>query len=127
MRRAVPLLVLLAVGCGSNLIPPPPPGDADREVAATFLQKIRDGKTDDAWAGTAAEFKSFMGKAEFAKFVKAHPQLKQPVEPDEVTTSNNGLPLAECRFRTTGAKPATLIVTLGREADQWKVAGLKVE
>lgn len=40
-----------------------------------------------------------MGRAKFAKFEKQHPQVKQPV----------------------------VVVTFGRESDQWKVAGLKVE
>jgi hypothetical protein len=128
MRRLVPLVVLMFVGCGGkSFIPPPPPSDADREVAANFLKLIREGKTDAAWTGTSAEFKSFMGKAEFAKFVKDHPQLKQPAEAGEVTTTNDAIPLARCKFRTTGAKPATVTVTLGREGDAWKVAGIQVE
>lgn len=128
MRRVVPVFVLLIVGCGGkSFVPPSPPSDADREAAANFLKLIREGKTEAAWTGTSAEFKSFMGKAEFAKFVKDHPQLKQPAEAGEVTTSNDSLPLARCKFRTTGAKPATVTVTLGREAEQWKVAGLTVD
>ncbi len=59
--------------------------------------------------------------------MKEHSQLKQPTEPGDVTTSNDAIPLAYCKFRTTGAKPATVIVTLGREGDAWKVWGLKVE
>ena len=128
MRRVLPLLVLVLAGCGGkSVIPPPPPADADRAAAGVFLKHIQDGKVDVAWNGTSAEFKSFMGKADFQKYVKEHPQLRQPTEPGDVTTTNDTIPLAHCKYRATAAKPATITVTLGREGDQWKVSGLKVE
>lgn len=119
------VVTVAGLGCSGKT---PTPTPADRDLAAAFLKQIRDGQVEAAWAGTAVEFKSFMGKAEFAKFVKQHPALKAAVEPGEVKLlADREPPLTVCTFRSTGAKPAAVTVTLCREDGAWKVGKLDVE
>jgi hypothetical protein len=117
--------IVTGVGCGGKT---PAPSPADRDQAVTFLKQIRDGQVVDAWNSTATEFKSFMGQAEFAKYVKQHPALKLAADPQDVELKVDQIPpLTLCRFRSSGPKPATIVVTLCYEDRAWKVGKLTVE
>jgi hypothetical protein len=132
-RRLLPWAVLLLAGCGGGTKPaaldkPTPAAAPDKQIAVDFLNLVRVNKVDEAWAGTSAEFKNFMGKEEFRGFVRKHAVLKQPAEPGELTVlPDKGYPAAECLFRTTGAKAATVRVQLGSDNGTWKVERVAVE
>lgn len=68
-----------------------------------------------------------MGKDRLQQFVHAHSVLKEPAEFSQLQMiSINGLPLAECTFRT--AKHASAIrVLLANEGGEWKVERLLVD
>jgi len=88
---------------------------------------VRDGKSDAAWATTGSEFKSYMGKAEFAKYVKQHPALKQPVGVGTKSSDGDGaMPLVKWAYLTKQDKPATIVVTIGVDDGNWKVVGIDV-
>ncbi|NLS90982.1 MAG: hypothetical protein GXX96_02190 [Planctomycetaceae bacterium] len=103
------------------------PADVADKTASLFLEDIRHDRVDAAWSGTTAEFKSFMGKDRLRQFVRTHSVLKEPTEFLEFQMiSINGLPLAECTFRSSiGA--STIHVLLANEAGQWKVERLLVD
>jgi hypothetical protein len=105
------------------------PPDEGRGIAEAFLAQIRDGDADSAWEGTTAEFKSFMGRDRFRRFVETHPALMDAAEfTGFQMTSPQGLPLAECTFRSqSGSESATIKVLLAREEGEWKVERVSVE
>lgn len=119
------LLVMAAAGCGGKNRPP---AAGDDQPATAFLKQIQSGQTEAAWSGTSTEFKSFMGQAEFAQYVRKHPPLKATAEFRElVAKTDQEPPLTVCTYRTAGAKPATITVTLCWEDGVWKVGKLAVD
>lgn len=100
-----------------------PSPDAGQQVVAAFLTKVREGKPDQAWAATTAEFKSAQGQESFIRAVKSRPYLQQPMEffaVNTVTIQNE--PRSEYLFRAPdgNAKTNTRVV-IGRENGEWKV------
>lgn len=106
---------------------PPPPADEAAGIAAGFLDRIRAGKPDDAWAATGAEFKSLQGRDAFRAYVRAHQKkLLAPTQLERAAPlPSAGLPLTECVFRPAGG--GAIRVTVGTEDGIWKVARLVVE
>jgi hypothetical protein len=125
------VILLLAAGVGAWFAlsggPPRLEDDAARKIAEAFLDEVRAGKPDAAWAATTAEFKSIQGKDTFRAFVKAKPALKGPAAFDGCQkTQANGLTLAVCTFKPAKG-PGAVKVTLAPEQGQWKVERLAVE
>ena len=61
-RGRIALVVLaLAFAGGPGCSQSAPEADAGRAIASAFLDEIRQGRVDAAWAGTTAEFKSMLG------------------------------------------------------------------
>ncbi len=106
--------------------PTQPDVDAGRAVAEQFLQQIRAGKADQAWASTTAEFKSAQGRETFSKFVKDHPLLSKPtafVAVQTVTIQDS--PRAEYTYRATeGAGTVRLLA--GNEQGAWRIDRIAV-
>lgn len=95
--------------------------------AEAFLEGVRGGQVDDAWAGTAADFKSMCGRDRFRQYVSSKPVLKTPVTFEACEFKTNGsLRLAECTFQPAGGKEAITVV-LSIDQDSWKVGRLSVE
>lgn len=59
---------------------PAPREDEGRPIADLFLANIREGKTDEAWESTTADYKSDQGRDAFHSFIAARPGLKQPAD-----------------------------------------------
>lgn len=96
-------------------------------VASSFLDEIRGDRIDSAWAGTTAEFKSFMGRERLHRFVRDHPSLRETAEASGFQmVSINGLSMAECIYRP-GAGTSRIRILVREEAGQWKVERLEVE
>ncbi len=128
---AVAALALAAAGwwaARGGRTPDIAPDDA-RPIAEAFLGDVRTGKpdrVDAAWQGTTAEFKSYQGREQFRKFVRANKALAAPAEFQECqVTEANGLRVARCRFRTASGAPLT--VMLAPEGGEWKVGRLLLE
>ena len=103
------------------------PADEADKTASLFLEDIRNDRVDAAWSGTTAEFKSFMGKDRLRQFVGTHSVLKEPAEFSQFQmVSINGIPLAECAFRSSKGV-STIRILLANEAGQWKVERLLVD
>lgn len=103
------------------------PPDNGRKIAAAFLDDLRNNRVDAAWAGTTAEFKSFLGRERLHAFVRSRPVLKTAVEfSDAQELAANGIRLMAYTFRAATA-PAVIGVLLAREQGQWKVERLTVE
>lgn len=105
-----------------------PPSDG-REIVEPFLEQVRSGHIDDAWQSTTAEFKSFLGREEFRKFVSQHPELKQPLEfTGHELIKTHGLERNQCAYRPAdaGAKGRVRIL-LAQEQSEWKVEAVFVE
>jgi len=103
------------------------PPDDGQQIAAAFLDDLRSNRIDAAWAGTTAEFKSFMGRDRLNAYFRSHPILKMPAEFSEFREHEaNGIPLMVYTFRVTSAS-AAIQVLLAREQGQWKVERLTVE
>ncbi len=127
LARALPALALIALpGCSASGGSAPDP-EAGRAVATAFLDEIRGGKVDDAWKGTSAEFKSMLGLEGLRSFVKKNAEAREPSEFIAcVPKPANGLPLAECSFRSP-KRNKTLKVLLGKEEGTWKVERFAIE
>lgn len=111
----LPLLALLLAGCGGT---PAPPGDG-AQFATRFLDQIRAGQLDAAYAATDANFKSYTGRDEFRKLVKKNPALAKPIAPAESAPPNYAFKPADGN--------ATIRVGLGYEENAWKVTSLKID
>ena len=123
------VLALLAVGVFWMWSgrPTQPDVDAGRAVAEQFLQQIRAGKADQAWASTTAEFKSAQGRETFAKFVKDHPLLSTPTAFVAVqTVSVQDSPRAEYTYRGTDGK-GTVRLLAGDEQGMWRIDRMTVD
>jgi len=115
------------VGCGADT-----PDDAEaREVVTRFIEQIRTGKVDDAWASTTSDFKSDEGRDSFRKYVKDRPVLRKPLEIAELKEVEiHGLKRWEATLRPAAdakAPPATVRTMIARESDIWKVERIVVE
>jgi hypothetical protein len=98
-----------------------------KDIATDFLNTLRAGRVDEAWAGTSNDFKSMSGREAFRRYARTHPVLKEPLEYvscDFLTDSP--LKMAECTFRSSSG-PAKIKVVLHPEGGQWKVGKLAVE
>jgi hypothetical protein len=109
---------------------PPTATEAEvRPAAEAFLADLRTGKVDRidaAWAGTTADFKSFHGRDDFRKYVRARPALKAAAEFAGFRMADvNGVRVAECAF-ASAAGPAVK-VRLAPAESAWKVDHLAVE
>jgi hypothetical protein len=101
--------------------------DEAKEKAATFLDEIRAGRVDNAWAGTSADFKSMYGRERFRQYVKSKPVLKRPAEFEACEFKTEGdLRTAECTFRSSSGK-GSIKVVLNVDEGVWKVGRLSVE
>lgn len=87
------LLVLLGFGIWLWLpAGTPQPGAEGKEIAIAFLEQVRQGKTAEAWTGSSAEFKSYMGKDSLRDLAKKTPALREKLDFVSIeTTSINGL------------------------------------
>jgi hypothetical protein len=95
------LLVLLGIGLWL-LLPSgtPQPGAEGKEIAMAFLEQVRLGKTAEAWTGSSAEFKSYMGKDTLRDFAKKTPALREKLDFVSMeTTKINGLDRKIFSFR----------------------------
>jgi len=134
------LTALMTAGCGRS---GSAADDETRAVAVQFLDALRAGKIQPAWASSSTEFKSLMGVENLRDYVKTHPALKGAAEFAETRTiDRNGRTLAECVFQATPPpnskskgktkgkgkpRPSTIKVLLAPGAEGWKVEQLVVE
>jgi hypothetical protein len=108
---------------------PAPPARDGRDVTEPFLQAIREGRPDDAWESTTAEFKSAEGRESFRARSK-HPALQQDLEfAGYKETEISGLIRGEATYRTPAGTepPATVTLLLANEGSQWKVEWMEIE
>ena len=97
----------------------PQPDIEGKEVALAFLELIRQGKSTDAWQGSSAEFKSFMGREALFALAKKTPGLREKAKV-------NGLDRSIFNFRTPKAMKK-IQVTLALEQGTFRVEHLVVE
>lgn len=100
-----------------------PSMDAGQKIVETFLASIREGKPEQAWSATTAEFKSAQGQEAFVRAVKSRPYLQKPTEffaVNTVTIQNEQRSEYIFRAPDGNAKTNTRVV-LGRENGEWKV------
>lgn len=105
----------------------PQPDIEGKEVALAFLELIRQGKSADAWQGSSAEFKSFMGRQALFALAKKTPGLRE--KPEFVSMEKakvNGLDRSIFNFRTPKAMKK-IQVTLALEQGTFRVEHLVVE
>lgn len=119
-------VLMLMPGCGGGKVSLP--DDQGRSIAEGFLAAIRAGKTDEAWQGTTAEFKSLMGRESFLNYVKKQPSLKSEATFQAAKPMENGkMKLVECIFGAEKPKPAVIKVILAAGMEKWQVERLSVE
>lgn len=101
--------------------------DDGRKTAEGFLLAVREGKVDEAWTGTTAEFKSLMGQEEFRKTVKGSQELLSPTEFEGFESKpRDGLALAEYKFRPLRGS-GKVVVLLAPEGNSWKVERVAID
>jgi len=106
---------------------PPVPSQAPQTVAADFVEELRTNRIDTAWAGTTAEFKSFLGRERLRDFVLSKAILRQPLEFSGVEQQAiNGISFMACTFHSPH-KSDLVRVLLANDSGQWKVERLLVE
>lgn len=121
---------LILVGIGLWWMAPPvtpQPDEAGKEVAFVFLDLIRQGKSAEAWQGSSAEFKSFMGREALSALAKKTPALYE--KPEFVSMEKakvNGLDRTIFTFRTPKARKK-IQVTLASEQGTFRIEHLVVE
>lgn len=120
--------LVLPLGCRSDPQPDPTVG---RRIADEFLARLRAGQTDAAWQSTTAEFKSDEGRESFARYVKDHAVLTQPLDFVEFQLAElNGLTRGQihyCPPPTSKSPNAKVRIAVAQESGEWKVEGVFVE
>ena len=124
------LAVLVIAAAGAAWLwmrsPARPSAEEGRAIADAFLGSIRDGKADEAWQSTTAEFKSAEGRESFRRYVARNPALKGEAEFVSTQTVQVGdLPRDEFLYRSADGK--TIRVLVGEELGEWRVDRVTVE
>ena len=125
ITRALLFLLLISnlIACGNKA----PEGDSnEKTISDSFLKLVTAGKTEDAWNSTSAEFKSYMGKAQFQSIVAANPFLKKEVTFEKAEKDEKTKVLTYCSYKESKSKK-TFIVIVGPDPDALRVQGMKIE
>ena len=102
-------------------------GDSnEKTISDSFLKLVAAGKTEEAWNSTSAEFKSYMGKAQFQSTVAANPFLKKEVTFEKAEKDEKTKVLTYCSYKESKSKK-TVIVIVGPDPDALRVQGMKIE
>jgi hypothetical protein len=123
--RLIVLVAVLVVGTGMVawfwIRPSTQPGaDAGQAIAEAFLTDLHNGRAEQAWQSTTAEFKSAQGKESFIRSVKGTAATKEPftfVSMQTVMIADQ--PRSEFVFRSESGKSARIVV--GRDTGDWRV------
>lgn len=117
------LLITNLSACGNKSTE----GDSnEKTISDSFLKLVAAGKTEEAWNGTSAEFKSYMGKAQFQSIVAANPFLKKEVTFEKAEKDEKTKVLTYCSYKESKSKK-TVIVIVGPDPDALRVQGMKIE
>ena len=117
------LLITNLFACGNKATE----GDSnEKTISDSFLKLVSSGKTEDAWNSTSAEFKSYMGKAQFQSTVSANPFLKKEVTFEKEAKDEKSKALTYCSYKESKSKK-TVIVIVGPDPDALRVQGMKIE
>jgi hypothetical protein len=117
------LLITNVIACGNKA----PEGDSnEKAISDSFLKLVSSGKTEEAWNSTSAEFKSYMGKAQFQSTVTANPFLKKEVTFEKEEKDEKTKVLTYCSYKELKSKK-TFIVIVGPDPDALRVQGMKIE
>ena len=117
------LLITNLSACGNKSTE----GDSnEKTISDSFLKLVAAGKTEEAWNGTSAEFKSYMGKAQFQSIVAANPFLKKEVTFEKAEKDEKTKVLTYCSYKESKSKK-TFIVIVGPDSDTLRVQGMKIE
>ncbi|MGD9647205.1 MAG: hypothetical protein AB7U73_15950 [Pirellulales bacterium] len=104
-----------------------PSVDVGKQVAEEFLQNVRDGRSDQAWQSTTAEFKSALGREKFLQYVKERPYFKKPLSfVSTQTVKLHDQSRSEIVYRTADSK-ATIRLLVGAESGGWHVDRMVVD
>jgi hypothetical protein len=114
--------VFLLLRTGSE----PAPREAEgRPIADLFLTQVREGRIDEAWQSTTADYKSDQGRDAFRSFVAARPGLKHPAEFvafEEISVNDLTRWKYTYRLQTTLPSGSSDVgVLIARENGVWKV------
>ena len=117
------LLITNLSACGNKA----PEGDSnEKTISDSFLKLIASGKTEDAWNSTSAEFKSYMGKAQFQSTVASNPFLKKEMTFGKVEKDEKTKVLTCCSYKESKSNK-TVVVIVGPDPDTLRVQGMKIE
>jgi len=121
------LLLLFVItnlsACGNNTTK----GESnEKTISDSFLKLIAGGKTEEAWDSTSAEFKSYMGKAQFQSTVGANPFLKKEVTFGKAEKDEKTKVLTYCSYKESKSNK-TVVVIVGPDPDALRVQGMKIE
>jgi hypothetical protein len=121
------LLLLFVItnlsACGNNTTK----GDSnEKTISDSFLKLIASGKTEDAWNSTSAEFKSYMGKAQFQSTVASNPFLKKEVTFEKAEKDEKTKVLTYCSYKESKSNKAVVVI-VGPDSDALRVQGMKIE
>jgi len=125
ITRALLFLLLITnlIACGNKA----PEGDSnEKTISDSFLKLVSSGKTEEAWNSTSAEFKSYMGKAQFQSTVSANPFLKKEITFEKEEKDEKTKALTYCSYKESKSKK-TFIVIIGPDPDALRVQGMKIE
>lgn len=100
--------------------------EMEKPIADTFLKLITNGKIEEAWDGTSAEFKSYMGKAQFKSTVAMNPFLKKELTFEKAEKDEKSKMLTNCSYMDANRKKK-IIVIIGPDPDTVRVQGMKIE
>ncbi|MSR80203.1 MAG: hypothetical protein EXS11_05695 [Gemmataceae bacterium] len=121
-------MVLIGLGLWWMAPPITPQPDLEgKEVAMVFLDLLRQGKSAEAWQGSSAEFKSFMGRETLLTLAHKTPALRE--KPEFVSMEKakvNGLDRTIFTFRTPKAMKK-IQVTLAPEQGTFRIEHFVVE
>ena len=117
------LLITNLSACGTKSTE----GDSnEKTISDSFLKLVTAGKTEDAWNSTSAEFKSYMGKAQFQSTVASNPFLKKDVTFEKEEKDEKTKVLTYCSYKESKSKK-TVIIIVGPDSDALRVQGMKIE
>lgn len=128
-QPGMPLAWLLGMlawcgGCGEWSAPQPPAA----EVAAAFLEAVRQGQVAAAWQETSPDFKSAMGQDRMKAYVKSQPVLRESSRLIlEDTVKVQGRPYQRCLFTPASEKKQVEVLLRAERSGVWKVERLAVE